>query len=156
MRISQCFFLVPEFSLLLWLCRNLCFCCCRNSCRNLLDLLFCRCFIFWCVNSRWCVCFFVFTFCWIWFNWFCTIGLTLPLFLCISIVVIVIFIFSYSLIISFPFLNNKRFNLIHSRKKRAEIIIGSNISAIIVEINNEKIAIIARIMKKVKLKLIMV
>jgi sRNA-binding carbon storage regulator CsrA len=49
-------------------------------------------------------------------------------------------------------LNNKRFNLIHSRKKRAEIIIGSNISAIIVEINNEKIAIIeiiARILKKV-------
>jgi hypothetical protein len=42
--------------------------------------------------------------------------------------------------------------LIHRRKKRADIIIGSNISAIIVEINNEKIAIIeiiARILKKV-------
>jgi hypothetical protein len=53
-------------------------------------------------------------------------------------------------------LNNKRFNLIHRRKKRAEIIKGSNISAIIVEINNEKIAIIARILKKVKLKLILI
>ena len=55
-----------------------------------------------CKNSRWCVCFFVFTFCWIWFNWFCTIGLTPPLFLSISIIVIVFFKFSSSLIISFP------------------------------------------------------
>ena len=43
-------------------------------------------------------------------------------------------------------------NLIHRRKKRADLIIDSNIIAIIAEINNNenpKIAIIARILKKV-------